>query len=418
MDQAQALLRSITRAFYGAEHILIMDAVLLHWALRDDDLAHLMGQQVKHLRRLCNKLREDGLLYVHSRPETREGANRPINRDYYWVDVHRAIDVVKFRVKSMVREVERRYGQSVEEKKEYRCPQCRMEYTQMEVLDNLDPFSGGFVCKRCSHLLESVVDESGSMQSAGHEVQSRLNAQMAVFENIMRKIDDADVPENTFDAAIAKALPVRRDESVNPSVRTEPVDRKVGNLPPATVHGLRTEPEKVNVLLLDEEMLAEQRRLDAEKKRKAAEQNALPLWHTQSTVSGSGSQVNGASVANSASHVNGILPKKEDDSEEKKFDKAVEEEIDMEKVNQQELDDYYKDLQEAGDEDEEDEDESDDSGESEDEAEATPSSKRGADTPASDERPQKRVKIEEPVVNGTLNGATPGESAEDDSDAE
>ncbi len=283
MDLAQTLLRSVARAFYETEYILVIDALILHSALRDDDLALLMGQQTKQLRRLCGKLREDGLISVHSRTEIREGAQRPVSRDYYFINFHRAVDVVKYRLKKMTREIERKYGQTVEEKKEYTCPQCKSQYTLMEVLDGFAP--QGFLCRRCGHVLSMA--EDGGKTSAGHEVQSRLNAQLAAFEDLMRQIDSTTIPENDFDDALANALPVLRDSSVNPALKTESIFRP--HLPAATVHGLKTDPENIEISLLDnlEEL---DHAAEAARRANIVAQNKLPAWHAVSTVTGDQTQ--------------------------------------------------------------------------------------------------------------------------------
>ena len=148
MDIASTLVRSVARAFYHADpaYIIIIDALIMHSTLRDDDLALLLGTQTKHLRKLCGRLREDGLISVQARAELREGAQRPFNRDYYYINFHKAIDVVKYRLKVMMRQIESKYSQTAEEKKEYHCPQCKAEWTQMEVLDSMDD-NFSFVCK-------------------------------------------------------------------------------------------------------------------------------------------------------------------------------------------------------------------------------------------------------------------------------
>jgi len=168
MDIASTLIRSVARAFYHADpaYIIIIDALIMHSTLRDDDLALLLGTQTKHLRKLCGRLREDGLISVHARAELREGAQRPFNRDYYFINFHKAIDVIKYRLKVMMRSIEEKYSQTAEEKKEYHCPQCKAEWTQMEVLDSTDEYFQ-FICKTCRHLLNLSADPNGS-SNAGH----------------------------------------------------------------------------------------------------------------------------------------------------------------------------------------------------------------------------------------------------------
>lgn len=384
MDLAQTLLRSTVRSFYPPEQIIIMDAVLLHSALRDDDLAFLMGMQTKALRKSCSKLREDGLLSVHSRQETREGANRPFARDYYFVDTHRAIDVIKFRLKSMAKMVDAKYGQTVGEKKEYRCARCKSTYTELEVLDNISDV--GILCKRCSNPLDRIDDEAngnGAAAAAGHEVQSRLNAQMMPFEDLLRRIDGAEIPENTFDDAIDKAIAVKRDESVNPAAKTTVLEK--ARLPPQTVHGMKTE-EKIEISLMDDTARREHERKEAQARAKFREENQLPSWWTDGTV-------DAAAAANDSSTQpmpNGS-PVGQANTSEAKFDKGKDDEEDQKKADEALLNSIYEM------EDDEDEDEEEDSDEESDDEEDE------------GKPPAKKVKIEEPPTaqnGGPVNGVS------------
>ena len=65
MDLAKTLIGCVTRAFHETKHILVIDALIVHSALRDDDLAHLLGMQTKELRKLCAYLEEVRLLAVY-----------------------------------------------------------------------------------------------------------------------------------------------------------------------------------------------------------------------------------------------------------------------------------------------------------------------------------------------------------------
>ena len=422
MDPSATLIRSLVRAFYPTEQILILDAILLHHAIAVDDLSLLIGQPPKTIRRIAGKLREDGLFSIHNRAEMKSTSNRPFNREYYWVDIHRAIDAVKYKIKTMVKEIDKRYGQSVEEKKEWRCPQCKNEYTELDVLDSIGV--DGFDCKRCGHKLESLVDvdeRNGVVRQAGHEVQSRLNAQMVPFEEILQQIDNEVVPESTFDSALEKALPVERNQNTNPAVKSEPVLGK-NNLPPATVHGMKTEPERVEVSMMDDEKRAAEREEEAKRRAKIAAQNALPAWHTASTVTGqpNGLGPHGSSPLANGETVNGTAvgfkrKREDDEEEEKKVDKlAIDSDVRKDEENKQ-LQAYFDAL--GGDE----EDEEEENSESEDESEDESDDDEGSKAASPEEPAAKRVRIEEPssssgqqTPNGDdANGITPGESDED-----
>ena len=68
MDIAKALVKCVARAFYDTRHILVLDALMIHNALRDDELAKLLGLVTKEVHKLCGKLKEDRMLAVYTAP--------------------------------------------------------------------------------------------------------------------------------------------------------------------------------------------------------------------------------------------------------------------------------------------------------------------------------------------------------------
>ncbi|KAF7865840.1 hypothetical protein EAF04_006005 [Stromatinia cepivora] len=278
MDLAQMLVRSCMRSFYDTKHILVIDALVIHSALRDDDLAYLMSINTKELHKLCGKLKEDRFLAVHSRPEIREGQQRPINRTYYYIDYRATIDAIKWRVYLIDKAVQ---GNTVpdDERKEYFCPRCKSEWTMFEVLDKRN--QEGFLCHKCDFLLVHDPDNN----RGGHEQSSKLNAQFRFITDLLPKIDQVIIPANTFEQALASARKVVRDEA-NPGSETAPVT--LSSERPTAVRGLdNTGPTSISVTLTNGEgptaadIAAEQAR-----KEKTALQNALPQHFTHSTITG------------------------------------------------------------------------------------------------------------------------------------
>ena len=170
-----------------------------------------------------------------------------------------------------------------EERKDYYCLRCKAEYTTLEVLDSVGPM--GFICHRCGFNLEER-DDRNAGTSTGHEKQSKLATQLERLLKLLQQIDSEDIPNNDFEAAFAVAVPVQRDELVNPTRNTEPI--KSGRGPPAAVKGLNTNammPLEVSLTTSSEKTIAEQA-AEARVKAEVAAQNSLPVWHTKSTVTG------------------------------------------------------------------------------------------------------------------------------------
>ncbi len=170
-----------------------------------------------------------------------------------------------------------------EERKDYYCPRCKAQYTTLEVLDSVGPM--GFLCHRCGANLEER-DDRNAGTSTGHEKQSKLASQLERLLKLLQQIDTEDIPNNDFEAAFAVAVPVQRNELVNPTRTTEPIQS--GRGPPTAVKGLNanaTVPLEVSLTTSSEKTLAEQA-AEAQRKAEVAAQNSLPLWHTKSTVTG------------------------------------------------------------------------------------------------------------------------------------
>ena len=273
----------------------------------NEDLALLLGMQPKDLRKLCGKLREDRLITVlvclsvahincdhitlinhlgasHSRQETREGQLRPIHKDYYYVNYHATIDAIKYRIHRLSNQVSDLYKPS-EQKKDFYCPRCQARYDQLEVLHNVDRKTGLFLCNRCSYLLQR--DEENAANGPGHERSSTLNAQLGKFLAIMGQIDEQTIPANDFESALAVAIPVHRNEDINPRHRYNLVETRAAIIPAAVkgVTQLASTPLEISLTSSVESSAAEKA---AESRRKAelAAQNALPVWHTASTITG------------------------------------------------------------------------------------------------------------------------------------
>ncbi|KAF2971208.1 hypothetical protein GQX73_g2343 [Xylaria multiplex] len=395
MDLAQQLVRSVARTFLNSpdidtRHVLIVDALVIHSALRDDDLSYLMSMNLKDLHRICAKLRDERLLQVHVRPELREGQQRPTNRTYYYIDYRQAIDAIKWRVYHLDKAVQGN-AKPASEKKEYFCRRCRAEWTQMEVLDKVDPVRG-FICHRCDDIL--VFDPE--REAGGHEQSTKLNNQLRFITDTLPKLDAMVVPENTFETAHAAARPVVRDATnqAAPSIVVESIAK------PTAVRGMaNTGPQSIAVDITESEGPSEEeKKAEQERKEKIAQSNALPAWHLQSTVTGA-----------SYGGANPLPASKADEEEDKKPTDQVDDSMHSEEVTnlfemlaRQQAEARRKEA-EAEDSDEEEDDQDDEEEEFEDinttgeKRQISSGTTSVADTPASEERPAKKVKVEEPT---------------------
>lgn len=274
MDTAKSLVKCVARAFYDTKHILVVDALMIHNAVRDDELARLLGLQTKDLHKLCGKLKEDRMLNVHTRPETKEGQQRPVNRTYYYVEFRGTIDACKFRMHGVVKEVEKKMNKDADTKG-YVCPRCQKRFSVLDAVSLDRDDDGMFVCDRCS---TGLVDDDDSVEvKTSQERLGRLMEQMKKIIELLKMIDDVVVPANDFETAIANSVPVPRDKNQLSSIPTN------SGKSTSTSRANATTSLEINITSTSDKTAAE---LAAEqaKKQMQAEKNALPVWHTQSTV--------------------------------------------------------------------------------------------------------------------------------------
>lgn len=229
---------------------------------------------------------------------------RPINKEYCFIDFHATIDAIKYRVFSLTEKVKELY-KPTQEKKDFYCPKCKAQWTQLEVLDRVGPM--GFECHRCGEVLER--EEQEAEDSAGHEKQSRLMSQLDPFINMLQKIDSQDVPINDFEKAISMQVVVQRERSnVTKPVATVNQTKSLSN----SAGDVTNAPLDVSVITGMETTAAEKAE-EAKRKAGVAAQNALPVWHTTSTVTGERT----VSQKDSEAHTNGTSLTKEEEDEKK-----------------------------------------------------------------------------------------------------
>lgn len=271
-DTVRSLLRFVARGFYDQAVILIIDALIVHSALSEEDLVYLLGMKPKEVRAQCYRLVEDRLILSHFQREESQG--RVFNRLYYFIHVTKAIDAIKWKVHFLVNQMKEemtQYGNP----QGYLCPRCGKRVSQLDAISLLSDDRTHFVCDTCG----GTLTEDDSSQQA-YLRQARLEKLMVQVDPIiahLKRIDDMTIQENSFESALTKAVPA---QSTTTGAYAIARGRKLGPVTPsdqksqATLH--------VSITANDENQEREQQ--EREERNKKLEQNALPSWHSASTV--------------------------------------------------------------------------------------------------------------------------------------
>jgi transcription initiation factor TFIIE subunit alpha len=286
-EKANVLVRSVVRSFYDTDHIVVMDAIINHSCVSLEDLRGVLvatGRSNKDIAKVCGRLREGGLLAVYVHQETRGNATKASNVEYFFVNQQKAVDATKYRIYTLEEKI-RKHARPTTEKKEFSCPRCKSQYTQIEVLDEMDPLGrgSGFLCKKCGAVLD-YHPHNRDAEPDGDNTLKLFNNQFGHIIKLLRELEDLVVPEITGEQSFLNRRPVPKDSAPLALAPLPPLDQP--KMRPTAVMGVKSGPEKVEITLTtDSEYNAAAQVAETERKARLAQQNQLPEWHTHSTVS-------------------------------------------------------------------------------------------------------------------------------------
>lgn len=273
-DALRLLVQHVSRGFYEPRFIIIMDMLARYPVLKDDDLAGRLGLQAKELNKIMAILTNDRLVKVHRQNELKEGAQRSVGRQYYYIDYQDFCNVVKWRIHRMHKIIDSS-SRKVLDTKGYVCPQCGQSYSQLDALELLDQTTGFFICEVCH--TEVVENQNTENEKGSNDRMQKFHHQMRFVRAGLQKSETMVLP--AFDVAAW----VRS----NVTVETE---KTKGNEPGAGLKiagsGQKTESAGIGIMMTedkDEATKKQERDARAEAKR---QQNALPAWHLKSTITG------------------------------------------------------------------------------------------------------------------------------------
>lgn len=165
---------------------------------------------------------------------------------------------------------------------EYICVRCKSEWTELDVLSLVG--DEGFECQNCGAILERTEDVKGveGMDRTGHEKNSKLMAQLDNMLKLLKQIDSVEIPPNDFETAWDHKVEVIRNQNTHPVRAAIAVPPKTQDI---TRPNAKTDAAALEISLTSsEEKSAAEQADEAARKAALEKQNALPVWHTHSTV--------------------------------------------------------------------------------------------------------------------------------------
>ncbi|KAF5379153.1 hypothetical protein D9615_006061 [Tricholomella constricta] len=273
-ETLRLLVQHVSRAFYEPKFTIILDQLARHPVLKDDDLAGRMGLQPKELNKVIAVLSNDCLVKIYRQNELKEGAQRSVGKQYYYIDYEYFCNVVKWRIAKMRHIIDSSLRNELDNKG-YICPQCKQSYSPLEVDKLMDFARGALICEICH--AEVVDNENAESVLGSKDRMQRFNHQMRFIRDGLQKSEAMTLP--AFD--VAAWVKNNLTDAEKQKASQDGSGLKVAGSGPN-----RKEDDGIGIMMSmdkDESTRKMERDAQAEMKR---QQNALPAWHLKSTITG------------------------------------------------------------------------------------------------------------------------------------
>ncbi|KAK7477625.1 hypothetical protein BaRGS_00031103 [Batillaria attramentaria] len=180
------LVRMITRGFYSIEHALVVDMLVRHPCIKEDDLAELLTYEKRHLRSLLNTLKNEKFLKSRMRVET-DAEGRTTRHSYYFISYNVFVNIVKYKLDHIRKKIETEERNS-SSRASFKCPGCHKTFTDFEVGQLLDPATHVLLCTFCHG--EVVEDESSLPQKDARTSLARFNEQIQPIYDLLQDCEE------------------------------------------------------------------------------------------------------------------------------------------------------------------------------------------------------------------------------------
>ncbi|ESN91068.1 hypothetical protein HELRODRAFT_90493 [Helobdella robusta] len=199
-DALTRLVRCIVSGFCSVECSLVMDLLIHHPGIKEDDLLEITKFDKKQLRSIVTTLKQDQ--FIHSRIQMETGSDGKATRhNYYFINYSIFVNVVKYKLDQVRRKIET-MERDMTIRASFRCPRCHKTFTDLETGQLFDSATQTYNCTYCLTEVEEEVYDKNHFDS--RTLMAKFNEQMEPFYDLLRELDGIKLSDTLLDPPLIK----------------------------------------------------------------------------------------------------------------------------------------------------------------------------------------------------------------------
>lgn len=264
-DILKRLALTVVKSFYETEHSAIVNLLVKHTCVKEDDLSDLLKFEKKQLRNVLARLKNDKLVKQRVYKGKQADTGNTIAFNYFFIDYKLFVNVIKYKLDHIRNKIEHDEREATN-RPSFVCSQCNKRYSDLEIDRLLDPMSGNLYCEFCGGPIEE--DTTGVEQKqSSRSLLALFNEQMEQIFILLRGCENFKLAPEILEPGPALCL-------------KQLVSRNSGSGGSNAKQGWSTKAQ-VNENLYEHDIKINMgdEKVDEEKATKE-----VPLWISQSTV--------------------------------------------------------------------------------------------------------------------------------------
>lgn len=215
-----SLVRQLVRMFYEKHHVVIMDIMLAHMILSEEEIADKMKMLPREFNRLAIRLRDDKLLCTETVSDLKEDGKQNTTTKFF-LDFRVIRNAIKYKIYTMTQRLEKKLRET-ESTLGFGCENCHTIYSVLDAQSFLSLEDYTFRCPECKKALQEKKEESREEKETISSTFTSLMEEISPIISQLKEIDKQGVPEMSRGKIILSQPLRQKKEEATPEKEEEP----------------------------------------------------------------------------------------------------------------------------------------------------------------------------------------------------